>query len=654
MPVLRNFFRKRRQELKRVDPWEALIAASLPAVDEADRVIARAVRKVAPELGRSVEKVVLDVPRAERAFETVLSGIEGVLEEVCGRYDYRQLLFVSRLCAGLPWFRSAEDRAYARMRTRSADRWVLRCANRDLEDDFMRIDKGGYSIGHPPDSLFFDAVMLHVLAKFHARMVKEFMVFNFMRLVSSKNRLPGPRLRLGAEGRVGWVFGSAELQAAANMFVYRHDNHGTALTRWGMTEVPAQGDPFALAYDLFEDVTDAPYGGGTLFVPRPLRLDVLLEQGDVFRALFERDVGMPVEHLWAVSRGLSRLGTEAAEADGGHLADWAGLTGTLPISRDDLLGGPLEEAAREELARAFREVPTERSLGESVARFVDLASSSGSRAQEDRESVRERTEAARTPAYPFMIHGEHGHELWVVDYFSALHFFQGLVDRLEFSPNKGSTGLRGSDAFTRTSIFDSHLAGMLGAVPGVEEALVEHRDPGAPWLPNVHFAFGGENREIDVPMRFGEVLLAVQTWTPDADPRVDAGNPKAMRRRWDKVKDKLDRTDERYTDYLLEHPEGKRFMREAGLRHVLPIVCGPHPEPAVSYEPGFWLRQPSYDASGQLQAPPLVPRVATPPELVYFLYTATEEELVGICEANDWSLGDERQRNPTNRENEPI
>ena len=142
-------------------------------------------------------------------------------------------------------------------------------------------------------------------------------------------------------------------------------------------------------------------------------------------------------------------------------------------------------------------------------------------------------------------------------------------------------------------------------------------------------------------MRVGEVLLAIQTWKPEADPRVDAGNERAMLRRWDKVRDKLRKTDERYTDYLLEHPEGQSLMRKEGLRYVLPIVCGPHPEPAASFEWTLWLRQPSYDSGGQLQAPPPVSRIATPPELAYFLYTVTEADLTLICKANRWDLQNE-------------
>jgi hypothetical protein len=46
---------------------------------------------------------------------------------------------------------------------------------------------------------------------------------------------------------------------------------------------------------------------------------------------------------------------------------------------------------------------------------------------------------------------------------------------------------------------------------GVEEAFCEHREQ--PGLPNAKFYFddGAQDREIDVPLRFGEVLLAVQT-----------------------------------------------------------------------------------------------------------------------------------------------
>jgi hypothetical protein len=182
-----------------------------------------------------------------------------------------------------------------------------------------------------------------------------------------------------------------------------------------------------------------------------------------------------------------------------------------------------------------------------------------------------------------------------------------------------------------------HLAEMLCQVPGVEEAFCEHREQ--PGLPNAKFYFddGAQDREIDVPLRFGEVLLAVQTWAPEVDLSIDAGDHKAMKRRWEKAKHKLRQTDQRYTDYLLEDVEGKRCMDNVGLRYVLPVVCGPYAEPAVTFEPDFWLRYPSYDAVGQVQAP-AVPRVLTPMELEYFLVNTTEQELKEICETNGWKL----------------
>lgn len=639
---------RRRDGSGKYDPWDALVAALPKAADEADRVIADAVRKVVPDLGGGTRQVVLGVEQAKEAFEEILTEIENALEELCGRYDYRQLLFVSRLCSGLPWFRPAEDEPrYVYMRTCSADRWALRCGNRELRHDYMRIDDGGYSIGHPPDSLFFDAVVLHVLAKFHARMVKEAMVFNFMRLVSSKNRLPGPGLRLTVYGLFGWVtsnlgvgwnFHSAELQAAANIYVLRHDSYNTPLARWGMDDVP-EGEPFGLAFEISEEVKDEAYGSGTLFVPKPVFLDALFDYGTTFRTLFQRNIGMPVEHLWAISRALSQLGVETAEANEGRLASWAGYTGTLPIAREELIGGTLEQMAAEELAEAFPGLQVEPSLGEGVARFVDLASSSVSR--QDNNGIRQDdSTTVRAPYYPFMLHGEDTHELWIVDYFSTPSFFQGLVDRLEFARNKKTTGLRESDATIRTAIFDAHMAGMLGAVEGVEEALTEYRED--PNLPNAKFYFkeGREtrDREIDVPMRFGEVLLAVQTWATEVDAGVEAGNYKTMKERWEKIKTKLRKTDKLYTDYLLEHPDGKQCLEKEGLRYVLPIVCGPHTEPAVSFEPRFWLRYPNYDGGGQIQEAPPMPQVITPMELVYFLFTATEQELEDICEREGWKL----------------
>jgi hypothetical protein len=112
--MLGRLFGRKRREPERYDPWETLVEASAPAANEADQLIGDAVRRVAPELGASVDEVVLDARQWEQAFETVISEIENYLEELCGRYDYRQLQFFSRLCAGLPW---ALARAIANAKT---------------------------------------------------------------------------------------------------------------------------------------------------------------------------------------------------------------------------------------------------------------------------------------------------------------------------------------------------------------------------------------------------------------------------------------------------------------------------------------------------------------------------------------------------------
>jgi hypothetical protein len=66
----------------------------------------------------------------------------------------------------------------------------------------------------------------------------------------------------------------------------------------------------------------------------------MMEYGMRFRPIFEREdaVGMPPEHLRAISRGLAHLVIDAAEDP--ELTPWVALTGTLPVPRDSLLGPP--------------------------------------------------------------------------------------------------------------------------------------------------------------------------------------------------------------------------------------------------------------------------------------------------------------------------
>jgi hypothetical protein len=411
-----------------------------------------------------------------------------------------------------------------------------------------------------------------------------------------------------------------------------------------MGDAEPDGGPFTLMYGYSSAVTRGPYAGGEMFVPVELWLGAMTEYGKRFRPIFEREdaVGMPPEHLRAISRGLARLVMDATEDP--RLAPWIALTGTLPVPRDSLLGAPLKEAARGYLADADPDRADDTDLERSVERFVALASSSPDAVPGHRpgshgssgpgttpERGRERDAAsARTLGYPYMIHGGPDHDLWVVDYVNTLPFFQSLAGEMRVS--------RAKHAFARTSMFDVLLAESLEQIPGIEPAFVGDRE--ARDLPNVKFYFdgGSENREIDVPLRRGEVLIAVQTWARNLDLRMSEGHFGAMQRRWADAKRKLRDTDEKYTDYLLRHPAGKSRMAEEGLRYVLPVLCGPFTDPVASLKPRFWLRPLS--TSSYDEALKAVPRILSPAELESFLSTATERELRGICEANDWEIDD--------------
>jgi hypothetical protein len=634
----------RGREPERNDPWQMLVAVSESAAQDADAFIAHVVGRAVPELSPSSPVVRLDYRKAPEAFESMLRAIEAKLETLCGRYDYRQLLFISRLCVGLPILRSRDPNThFTRMRSQNADRWVLRCGDRALERDYMRIEEGGYSLGHAPDTIFRDAVKVHQLANLHQRLCVERMMFNLMRLVSSENRLPGSKLRFNADGRIDWDFESIEVQGLAHLFAVRYSNYNGTLAWWGIDEFDPRDEPLALAYAYFERVRlDEPYAGGTLFLPVPFWLNALLEYGERFSALFERDIGMPVEHLRAISRALSQMSLEVTLANEGELAEWGGYTGTLLVGREVLLGGALEDAARRELAQLYPGREVDGDLGKSVCRFVDLASSSSSRRDAEgrprgtrlARGQRRAAESARTVAYPYMIHGSHSHDLWVVDYLMTQPFFQGLVSELQISESKSTTGRNQSDALVRTSMFDARLAEVVGRIPGGGFAFPQKRED--PDLPNVKFYFdgGSQNREIDVPVRVGEVLVAVQTWAREVDLRISEGDHGAMKRRWRSVKDKLRSTDKRYTDYLLGRPDGRRELEAEGLRYVLPVLCGPYTEPVASLKPEFWLRGPNTETSDEVVK--AVPRVLTPPELTHFLATATEAELKEICKRNGW------------------
>ena len=623
--------------------WDKLVSESEPGIREAEGMISGLIDRVGG-LSNAVPEARFAPRQADPPLEEIISGAERELENFCGRYDYRQLLYLSRLCTGVPALRDADaSTAATRVRVQNADRWALRCGDRSSDRDLVRAEDGHISTEALPEPIFRDAVRLHWLANFHQWRVVDRAMFNFMRLVADENGPPDPRLLLVTRGGVGREWGSRRNWASVNLYAHRYSSQNGDLAWWAMGEAEPDGGPFTQMYDYSSAVTRGPSAGGQMFVPVELELGAMMEYGRRFRDNFEREdaVGMPPEHLRAVSRGLARFAMQAA-GDTRH-GSWLARTGMLETPRDSLLGGPLEEAARGYLGAADPDRAGDTNLGRSVQRFVALASSSSDavpgheRSSQDTETAptprrgRERDAAsARTLGYPYMIHGGPEHESWLVDYVNTLPFLQSLAGEVYFAP--------GRSVAARTSTFDALPAESLERVAGIEAAFVPNRPD--PNLPNVEFHFDdrSQTREIDVPLRRGRVLVAIQTWARDLDPGLSGGDFRAMRRRWDAARRKLRSTDEKYTDYLLHHPEGQRRMREQGLGYVLPVLCGPFTDPVPSLELRFWLRPlstGSYD-----EALRSLPCVLSPAELEHFLSTAPESELRGICQANDWEIED--------------
>jgi hypothetical protein len=124
---------RRQMSLHEGNTYAMLVRVADGATEEADRIILRALHAAAPELSESNPRVLLGVPRAEAAFETILSSVEDELLRLCAEHDYRRLLHVSRHCSMVPaLWREDKNHEDRRFRTMSADRWILRCAEESL------------------------------------------------------------------------------------------------------------------------------------------------------------------------------------------------------------------------------------------------------------------------------------------------------------------------------------------------------------------------------------------------------------------------------------------------------------------------------------------------------------------------------------------
>ena len=176
--------------------WDKLVAESGPGISEAGGVILGLIGR-AGGLSAATPEARFPAREANRPFEDITSGAERELENLCGRYDYRQLLFLSRRCTAVPLLRAKDaDMPATRVRAQNADRWVLRRGDRSSSHDFSRLEHGEISVGSIPEPIFRDAAKLHWLANFHQSTVTHRMMFNFVRLVSLANDLPGPGLIL--------------------------------------------------------------------------------------------------------------------------------------------------------------------------------------------------------------------------------------------------------------------------------------------------------------------------------------------------------------------------------------------------------------------------------------------------------------------------
>ena len=634
------------REHERYDPWARLVTEAPAGIAEAQATTARVAAAVTPDLGgQAGASTVLGAREAERVLEAFVSELVQELWAVCVPYDYRQLFLVSRLCTNLPAFRSSErNLSRVWMRVQAADLCALGFGSRVL-GDFTRVDPdGGYSLGFPPDAMAADAARLHELARRFRLAVVALGKLNYLRVFAAENgREHSPTVVLESDGSVRVDAGTPDSGVAADLYGHRH-TYNRALSLWGVAEAEAAGYPVALSYDLSETVRDEPYGGAA-FLAQALWFNELFEHGVRFRRRFEYGVGIPVEHLYCIMRALYRLGVERALADDARLAGWADLTGTLPLDRREILGGTLAEMAdqaSDEFSAQFGDrYGGDQTMERSIERFVELAASRevapdaldpGAEPSEEIMSLR-----ALWP--PSLIHGEERHDVWLVDFASTWGFLQRLGDLVEVTEKTKSTGSKDHDADVRTSTFDLQLAELLGHSRGVKPASFPDKLKQA-GLPNIVFRTGGnsgrEVAEIDVPVRVGCVLVAIQTWARDVDKRMEAGDHGALHERWRSVRRKLRQTDKHYAQDLIADGESRRYLKSKGIRFVLPVFCSPFAEPVISMKPKYWIRHPSEVPKNAL--PVSLARVVTPPELGPFLDHTTEEELRRICERQDWRL----------------
>jgi hypothetical protein len=458
---------------------------------------------------------------------------------------------------------------------------------------------------------------------------------NFLRLYSAANRVPGPRVRFDGGGDVQVLPPDAGAEDAADLFGHRY-SYNRAYSWFGFADAEEPDDAFVLATKEVESLGEGPFGGGVVFAPDEFSLKALVEIGGRFRTLFERALGMPAEHLASILLGLSALAVGNSPAEHEAFSQWGMPTGAVPLPRDCFLpGGRLEALADDVLRQRFQDFDggaAGADISGSVARFVGLARPPLDGSYGGEAGL---WHPERALWLPYLLLGGNEDEVWLADLAAAIPFVQALANRLEVTQTARTAGGGIHDAYERTSLFDLAVWRGVEGIRGVKAALPKLRPD--PDLPNVEVPLSGGNlQEIDVPLRIGDVLVAVQTWARDVDKRIEEGDHAALEARWNSVRKKRAATDRSYVERLIGDPEARRVLLGKGLRHVLPVLCSPFAEPVASSEARYWLRPPSAFPPGQ--KPLALPRVLTLPELEGFLKTTDEKELREICEQNGWRL----------------
>jgi hypothetical protein len=557
-------------------------AAEQAALQSLDSFVT-AMTEAAPGLARPPHELRLHHVEGDATIHRLLDAYERGLERVCSQYDYRLLLYLSRLCLGLPLLRAAEGELLdAQRRGLTADLAALAYGARDRRDSVFELGGDG-GIGFPTfsEDAAADIIELHTLASAHRGALDALRGLSYLRAYSKVNRTPPPEVWLDLDSGVR-LYSMDRPVVEEQLYVRAQAEYSGDWSDLGWARLigPRVTHPAVISMVPEEREPDDESVGSVMYRVEHRGLGTLYDLGCRYCGLFEENLGMPPEHLCAILGGLAQLNMKReGRTDRGDPELYAtarfALTGLMAIPQRDIAGGALLEEATTALPLYYPESRSPQELAASLERFVSFASSSGNR---DAVSLRR-----LRPTY--LLHGEPHHEDWLVDYAASWQFVREVVRALEIShTTRGAADPKRHDADVRTSAFDRELAQYLADVEGVDLAFPDLRPDRD--LPNVVFELpAGESQEVDVPLRVGAVLIAVQTMASPSDGDVDEGHADALERRWEAMRRKLKKTDGAYVRKLIGNPEGRRLLTERGFRHVLPVLCTPHPEPVVSSKP---------------------------------------------------------------------